>query len=469
MTSQILLEHVSKVDLKLPTLPGIAMELLEIFKSSSPDLKKAAKIISADAPLSAKVLQSVNSPLYGLANKVSSINQAMVLLGNNAVKSLALSFSLIGGFQPKKRSKFSYSQFWKDSLVGAIASRAIAARLKTDFTDDAFFCGLLQNIGSLILSESFPEKYVLVAEECRHASADVRHAESAILGWDHTEIGEYAVRKWGFADFFVAPIRFHHQPDLHQNAIFKACTLTQILHLASLFIDTFNSEDPRPQFAAINRYLERCGYAEAIEPVGITRQISSEASSIFPIFDIEIDAVEHIRIIESAKQELTEVSENLIVQVKKQANAIEQLKLQSATDGLTKLYNQRHFIRTLKHEIERANRHSAPLSMVMADVDDFKSINDFHGHLTGDYVLKTIASRLKNALRASDYLARYGGEEFAAILPLTSLHEASYVTERLRQTIRSEPITHKGKSFLVQGGSVIIRSILLSFRFSSHH
>ena len=439
----------NKVDIKLPTLPGIALELINAMKGDEPDIQRIAEIISADAPLSAKVLKTVNSPLYGLANKISSVNQAIVLLGANSVKSLAMSFSLIANFRSKKGSCFTYSKFWKDSLIGAVAARAISRRLNTKFTDELFFCGLMQNIGSLILAESFPNDYEAVIEEMARLSKTAQKAELQILGTDHANVGELAIRKWGLPEFFVASIRYHHEPDMFESELSKENLSIQILHLSSLFIDVFNSNDIDIALGEINQYGIKYGFASLFSPTEIARQVIDEVKPMFPLFEIEVDDSELLRISESAKSNLYELSTEIVTQQKISDLKIEELKLKSVTDGLTNLYNQRHFIEILKREIYRATRYKIPLSLIMADIDEFKAINDFYGHLAGDYSLKTIATRLKNTIRESDYLFRYGGEEFAVILPSTSSFEAKQIAYRLGDAIRATPIIYNGKTLQI--------------------
>lgn len=111
------------------------------------------------------------------------------------------------------------------------------------------------------------------------------------------------------------------------------------------------------------------------------------------------------------------------------------LKRLSNTDHLTQLYNRRYMMEVLERELARAERQKAPLSLVMMDIDHFKSVNDRYGHQQGDTVLATIASLARNALRSYDFAVRYGGEEFVLILPSTPLGEAILVAERIRRLI----------------------------------
>lgn len=107
----------------------------------------------------------------------------------------------------------------------------------------------------------------------------------------------------------------------------------------------------------------------------------------------------------------------------------------SITDGLTKIYNHRYFQERLSMEIKRIDRYNGVLSLIMADIDSFKKINDMYGHAVGDFTLKKVAEILKNNFRETDIVARYGGEEFAIILPETNSAGAKVAAERMRKLI----------------------------------
>ncbi len=117
----------------------------------------------------------------------------------------------------------------------------------------------------------------------------------------------------------------------------------------------------------------------------------------------------------------------------------EKLKHVSLTDTLTGINNRRYFEQRLAEEINRARRQGTPLSCLMLDIDHFKKVNDDHGHLTGDGVLREIAHRVKAQLRLSDALGRYGGEEFAVLLVGNDENGASYIGERIRSCIADKP------------------------------
>jgi diguanylate cyclase (GGDEF)-like protein len=131
---------------------------------------------------------------------------------------------------------------------------------------------------------------------------------------------------------------------------------------------------------------------------------------------------------------------------------LDRLKKLSITDGLTKLYNSRHFYNQLKGELDRSNRYGHPLSLLLLDIDKFKGYNDNYGHLEGDKVLVRIGQTVKSCLRKMDSAYRYGGEEFTVILPETVGKEAETVAHRIRSAVQSD-------TFVVGGSDAVTITI----------
>ena len=124
----------------------------------------------------------------------------------------------------------------------------------------------------------------------------------------------------------------------------------------------------------------------------------------------------------------------------------ERLLKESITDGLTGLYNQRHFRTLLKQEVDRARRRNETLCLLMIDLDHFKQFNDTQGHESGNELLKLICDAMKENIRDSDAFARYGGDELALILPDTTIEEAHLLGEKLREIVATAPWTGADKT-----------------------
>jgi diguanylate cyclase (GGDEF)-like protein len=121
----------------------------------------------------------------------------------------------------------------------------------------------------------------------------------------------------------------------------------------------------------------------------------------------------------------------------------------AVTDGLTNLANRKHLDSMLSEEVQRAQRHNRDLALLMIDIDHFKTINDVHGHLTGDRVLAGMALLLRQRLRSGDRVGRYGGEEFCAVLPETDLPSALSIAENLRALVATSPFPVESKRLAV--------------------
>ena len=141
-------------------------------------------------------------------------------------------------------------------------------------------------------------------------------------------------------------------------------------------------------------------------------------------------ALEHR--LSTSKIEITNLQQNL-----------EAIRAESLTDALTGLGNRKHFDRAVDEAIRQALAQSEPLSLLMIDIDHFKTFNDTYGHLTGDQVLRLVGMSLKQTIKGQDIMARYGGEEFAVVLPNTTLRHAVGVAENIRRTVTSKELKKK--------------------------
>jgi len=129
----------------------------------------------------------------------------------------------------------------------------------------------------------------------------------------------------------------------------------------------------------------------------------------------------------------------LIKKLEEARQTIEQIAI---TDQLTEVFNRRHIMSRFEEEFEKFKRLKKNVSCIMADVDNFKAVNDSYGHLVGDQVLKAISHRIRNTVRAYDILGRYGGEEFLIIMPDTSLEDARELADRIRTRVKEETVNN---------------------------
>ena len=437
---------------KLPTLPSIAMRILKAVRNKETGLKEIGDILATDPSLSAEVLKAINSHFYSLPNKITSVPHAVNLLGSQTVKSLALSFSLVKNLRSKQSNGFDYLNFWKTSLIGAVAAKILTGKILPDLAEDAFFLGLIHNIGILALNQCMPEQYQLVLNETKSNLCSHSDAENRVFGFNHMQLGEYMAKSWGLPESFSVPILHHHGHD--DIFIQEPCinTLTNLLRLSSLFIDLNNHRKQRAAttFAQLEFLVRKYGFQDKLIIDEIAIQIHQQTMNVFPLFSITVgEDKEYFKIIEEARNELINLSSDFMEQLCEQKKRIEDLSKLAVTDSLTNLLNFHAFHECLEKEIQRAQRYNHNLCLIMADIDHFKNINDAYGHLAGDHVIKIVAQFLQEFLRNSDSVARYGGEEFAIILPEISESDALMVAERLREAIASMQIEYENHAISV--------------------
>ena len=437
---------------KLPTLPSIAMRLLNAVRNKETGLKEIGEILATDPTLSAEVLKAVNSHYYGLSNKITSVPHAVNLLGGQTVKSLALSFSLVKNLRSNETNGFDYVNFWKTSLIGAVSAKILTKRILPNFAEDAFFLGLIHNIGILAMNQCMPEQYQLVINETKDRSFAYSDAENRVFGVNHMQLGEYLAKSWGLPESFTMPILHHHgfEDIVIQDP--NVDVMTKLLRLSSLFIDLSNHKEKKASttFAQLEFLAEKYGFQDKLPIDEIAKQVHQQTIDVFPLFNIKIDEdKDYFQIIEDARNELINLSSDFMEQLCEQKKQIENLSKLAKTDSLTNLLNFNAFHESLDKEIQRAQRYNYNLCLIMADIDHFKDINDTYGHLAGDHVIKTVAQFFQDAMRTSDTVARYGGEEFAIILPEISDTDAMIVADRLRKAVNTMQINHENQPISV--------------------
>ena len=434
----------------LPTLSTVASKLINITGKEETTINDITKLISQDVSLSTKILKVVNSSFYNFPNEVGTIQQAVAILGTNAVRSLVLSFSFLNMERPKHGKGFNYERFWEESLACAVASKLIMAKVSEGDPEEVFTVSLLQNLGKLILACAFGENYDQLLEEAAGSERKLLQLEDERLGANHAYIGSEAAKQWHFPDSLTLPILYHHDPDSYPGKDPEQKTAIRVVHLAALLSNIMYSGKPIDYHAPFRERSQKMFQLEAKAIDEILEKANIEVAEAAKYFGLKIGGTASIpELLQEANIELSllnmsyEQMNRELVQAKIQLEILtDELETKNAylesianLDGLTEIYNHRFFQEFLDKEISRAIRRENELSLVLADIDNFKKFNDFHGHQAGDYVLREVASLCSGVIREYDLMARYGGEEFVFVLPETDQEDALIVAEKVRSAI----------------------------------
>lgn len=209
----------------LPTLPGVINKLNALSENDRSSVQEMAKIVSSDQALSARILRLANSPSYGFY-RVSTISNAMILLGVNVVKSLALSSSI---FEIMEKNSVG---LWEHSLGVGVAANMIARKLSLPECEEISTAALLHDIGKVIISLKCSDAERHIRRVIRDKQVYSWEAEREILDTDHAEVGSWLAKSWFLPDKLSEPIACHHDVVLSENHRIK----TSVVHIADAII-----------------------------------------------------------------------------------------------------------------------------------------------------------------------------------------------------------------------------------------
>jgi putative nucleotidyltransferase with HDIG domain len=233
---------------KLPTLPLIVTKLSDLVTNPHTSASDIQNVITKDQALSARVLKLVNSAFYGFSERISSISHAIVILGFNTIKNIALSASVFEMFDKNQQGQLDKEGFWMHSIAVAGASKLIAKHLKLTTLEDIFVAGLLHDVGKVILDQFVHEDYKTVFERIASKNILIGEAEYEVLELTHSQVGAYLATNWKLPSALVQMIGLHHRPDLAG----EFAKHTFCVHLADILVRALeigNGGDKRIPFA----------------------------------------------------------------------------------------------------------------------------------------------------------------------------------------------------------------------------
>ncbi|MBT8366727.1 MAG: HDOD domain-containing protein [Deltaproteobacteria bacterium] len=221
----------------LPTLPRTVLKITELINDPKSSAQDLARIITDDQVLTARLLKLVNSSFYGFPQRISTVTNAIVLLGFDAIRSLLLTTSVFDLFAGRSRKrKRDQEKFWDHSLGCAVGAKVIGNFLRHDKIEELFVSGLLHDIGKIVEMLFMPSEFAKVVATVHKGNILMVTAENQVLGYNHAEIGKLLAEKWNLPVKLVQVIAHHHQPNLAGSFILEA----SIVHLADIFCRALN-------------------------------------------------------------------------------------------------------------------------------------------------------------------------------------------------------------------------------------
>ncbi len=441
---------------QLPTLPTVARELLELVRDPETTIDAVVQVIRSDPATSAKLVKAANGSYFGLRHEVKTVDRAVTLLGTTVSVSMTLSFVLADDSMKGGPIAVHYQNFWRQSLLQAVAAEALASRWKGQDAGELFLTGLLLSLGRLAMLKTIPKEYVRLLDQAQTELAPLRIVELREFGFNHVSIGAKLLENWKLPAVLVGAVNQQGASlsDLSRRAGAPDSQLVLSGAMAAAVGDYFCTSAKGKSLERMQKLWPLLGQSDPDSLRMYLAECEEKTHQAAHLFDVDmtdlgnstdmmVEANEQLlqmTLREHASNAQSQFQAAALVEEKsrlEEQNRI--LQSQAVHDSLTQLHNRKYFDESLHRECSRAQREAAPVSVIFADVDRFKSLNDTYGHAFGDFVLKEIAQRFKDAIRASDVLARYGGEEIVILVHQPTEKGVETLANRIRERVAATP------------------------------
>lgn len=221
--TQLVLKRVTS----LSPVPKILAEVLELLKDLNTSPHTLARAISKDQSIVVKILTIANSPFYGLAKRVSSIEYAIMILGFNEIRNIVTALSLMESLKNKSDEYMDQKSFWLHSYITATTAKKIADDLGIRESNDVFVGGLLHDLGISVIHRYMHSDFISIVENVSKGTKYL-DAENSQLGMDHQNVGYTLLKSWNIPESICEVVRYHHTPQYSSNTKI----LTSIVHFA---------------------------------------------------------------------------------------------------------------------------------------------------------------------------------------------------------------------------------------------
>ncbi|MDP1661745.1 MAG: HDOD domain-containing protein [Phycisphaerales bacterium] len=432
-----LLDRVLKCD-RLPSMPAVAMRVIELTSSNRSSMREIAEVITNDQGLSSKVLKTVNSSFYGLSKPCTTINQSIVMLGLNAVKTLALGFSLVASLTRSSKGGFDYQAYWRRGLLTGVAAKCIAAESRIGHDEECFLAGLLQDVGMVAFHEALGEEYGMILDQVGGDHRQLARTELAELEMTHADVGSMLAGRWKLPPELAMPIKFHERPTAAPQEYLEIC---QAVGLGNIAADVLCAAEGG---VALKRYYAKAQEWFSLSPMqadAVMNKISAGAKEIAKLLEVDAGSFndpEAIR--KQANEQLLAVTVPFGPGGQTDNNP---LTIED-TDTVTMLPSRRILNQNMIATVEQFQAGGGPFSMGVFAVDGFGEIEIQQGAEYADEMLAQIASILRTTVEPYNAVCFcFDRGRFAVLMGGTDRITGTKHAERFRAAVAGTPLRIK--------------------------
>jgi HD-like signal output (HDOD) protein len=237
---------------ELSSLPEVYLRVTQLLEDDDVSAHVIGDTVQNDPALSTRILKMVNSAYYGMPHKVSTISQAVQLLGRDRLKQILIGSVLVNVFRDPEIDSFSLADFWRHSIKTAIIAKQLAIQhVDISEPDAIFIAGLLHDLGRLLLASKLPAVYEKI--EGRMRNQDLLEIERQALGFDHAELAATLMTQWGLPDILVICTRHHHDSE-YADTYATANRVIYVANKLSRNIPPMDEDEAQEQLAKIDNW-----------------------------------------------------------------------------------------------------------------------------------------------------------------------------------------------------------------------
>jgi HD-like signal output (HDOD) protein/GGDEF domain-containing protein len=405
----------------VPSLPTVAARVLELTSNQNVSMDDLAAEVELDQALSARILRTVNSSLYGLRQPCASIRKALVLLGLSPVKSLVLGFSLVKSVNSGAGVAFDWPGYWRRGLYAALAARRVAEGINPDAADEAFVAGLLQDVGMVAMHRALGTAYERVLSATGEKHSDLVRHELAAFETHHADIGAALCERWKLPRSLTLPVKHHERPAAAPGEcaeLIRAVALGRIMH------DALTDADPTPAFRDLYARGRQWFNMTTRQLDDVLRVVGHDADEIAALFDLKTGAAaDPDGALARANRQLLELAQDDPQGVAASERLGASVLGTSGRDPVTDAVGPDGFDAALRHAFAFASRGEIDLSVVHVLLDGARALASDAGELVHDsVVIGTVTLLRKHFEPAGGVVCRLTSNVLSVVLPGPNRH-----------------------------------------------
>jgi diguanylate cyclase (GGDEF)-like protein len=441
----------------LPTTVSVPMRILQLQRDPAAGLADFANALLADPSLTTKVLALANSAACAPARPVTKVTEAVARIGLKNLLSLVFGLSIGGIFNKMGMPALESKGLWRASLLKAIATRELAVRLDPERAEEAYVCGLFQDLGLPIIFSTDPSAWPETAAILDLEPAPRKQRELEMYGTTHATLGKVVAARMGLPELFQTAIAIHHEEGeaaaagaaaIGSPAVARAIEFAGALphrlanytpSVAAKLATKLKALDPDGSLdhAAVLKSIGDA-YAGTLALLSESDESSAAVKEFLQALGGEVagilessigDSLSQISRLKARGSEL----EGKIAELKQQA-------LQSDYDPLTRTLTPAAFAARAERFLALARDYDTPCAVGVADVSGLSKVNEMYNHVVGDEALAAMAARLTEAMRGKGIISRIGPDDFALLMVSFNHRELAAEADRLEAVLAAVTI-----------------------------